>query len=165
MFQNMPFAFKEWAVVCRALASGRQDVILRKGGIVEDGGTFRVDHDSFYLLPTFLHQSKDCIIPEAQDLFIGIESDRPPSGSVVFTHEATIVRSSRVTSLDVVSQLRGRHIWSDAVVSERFHRWKNELHVLEVSVRALPQPLTSPWSHDYDGCKSWVEVQAEGGSL
>ena len=161
----MPFAFKEWAVVCRALASGRQDVILRKGGIVEDGGSFRVDHKSFYLLPTFLHQSIDCIIPEAQDLFIDIESDRPPSGSVVLTHEATVIRSSRVSSLDAVLALRDRHIWSDAVVSERFHRWKNELHVLEVSVCALPHPLTLPWSHDYEGCKSWVDIHVNSGDV
>ena len=35
-------AFKEWAVICRALAEGRQALILRKGGIAEAGGDFRV---------------------------------------------------------------------------------------------------------------------------
>ena len=33
-------AFKEWAAVCRALASGRQSLIIRKGGIAEAGGVF-----------------------------------------------------------------------------------------------------------------------------
>ena len=56
-------AFKEWAVICRALTTGRQDVILRKGGIVEPGGRFQVLTDDFYLFPTFVHQSKDHLIP------------------------------------------------------------------------------------------------------
>jgi hypothetical protein len=56
MTTSIRTAFKEWAAICRALATGRQDVILRKGGIVEDGGEFRPDHASFLLLPTFLHQ-------------------------------------------------------------------------------------------------------------
>ena len=37
-------AFKEWAVVCQALAAGRQSVILRKGGIAEEGGIFRPEY-------------------------------------------------------------------------------------------------------------------------
>ena len=28
-------AFKEWAVICKVLAEGRQALILRKGGIAE----------------------------------------------------------------------------------------------------------------------------------
>ena len=49
-------AFKEWAVICRALITGRQDIILRKGGIVEPGGSFQLLADEFYLFPTFVHQ-------------------------------------------------------------------------------------------------------------
>ena len=50
------WAFKEWAVVCAALASGRQSVILRKGGIHEGRDGFRVDHREFWLFPTRFHQ-------------------------------------------------------------------------------------------------------------
>jgi len=46
-------AFKEWAVICRALAEGRQALILRKGGIEETGGTFEVEHSRFWLYPTY----------------------------------------------------------------------------------------------------------------
>lgn len=42
-------AFKEWAVICRAIATGRQDIILRKGGIVEPGGSFQLVAENFYL--------------------------------------------------------------------------------------------------------------------
>jgi hypothetical protein len=156
----MPIAFKEWAAICRALASGRQDVILRKGGIVEPNGTFAVDHHRFLLLPTFLHQSAEQLIPEARDLLDGIDADRPPEGSVVLMHEAEVLRATRTTSLEALDSFRSRHVWADAVVAERFHRWKDELHVLEVAVTRLAEPLVFPWHDDYGGCKSWVSLHA-----
>ncbi len=156
----MPTAFKEWAAICRALAAGRQDMILRKGGIVEPGGEFRVDHRRFLLLPTFLHQSAEQLIPGARDLLAGIDADRPPKGRVVLTHEAEVVRATRVASLEALAPFRSRHVWADAVVAERFHRWKDELHVLEVAVRPLAEPLVLPWHDDYGGCKSWVSLHA-----
>ena len=155
----MRTAFKEWAAICRALAAGRQDVILRKGGIVEPGGEFRPDHASFLLLPTFQHQAPESLIPEALDLLDGIDADRPPEGSVVFRHAATVREARRVTRLDDLAAYRDRHVWSDAVVAERFHRWKDELHVLVVDVAPLPSPLTVPWHDSYGGCRSWVDLQ------
>jgi hypothetical protein len=151
-------AFKEWAAICRALAQGRQDVILRKGGILEPGGRFRVEQAEFLLLPTFLHQSAEQLIPEARDLLAGIEADRPPEGSVRFTHAATVLDAVQVHSLADLAAFRNRHVWADAVVAERFHRWRDELHVLTVEVRPLPEPLTLPWHDRYGGCRSWVEL-------
>ena len=155
----MRTAFTEWAVVCRALAMGRQDVILRKGGIVEPGGEFRVEQSEFLLLPTFLHQSPESLIPEARDLLAAIEADRPPEGTVVFRHRAKVRAAQRVQRLEDLAAYRPRHVWSDAVVAERFHRWKDELHVLEVDVVALSAPVSLPWHGDYGGCRSWVELR------
>lgn len=151
-------AFKEWAAICRALAMGRQDVILRKGGIVEPAGGFAVEATEFLLLPTFLHQSPEQLIPAARDLLVDIDADRPPEGTVVFGHVARVRDVRRVLALDDLAAFRGRHVWSDAVVAERFHRWRDELHVLEVEVAPLPAPLTLPWHDSYGGCKSWVDV-------
>lgn len=161
MTEPMPLriAFKEWAVICRALASGRQDVILRKGGIVEPGGEFQAEHLEFLLLPTFLHQSPESLVPGARDLLRGIDADRPPEGTVVFRHVARVRTVVRVRSLGELAAYRDRHVWSDAVVAERFHRWKDELHVLIVDVAPLPSPVTVPWHESYGGCKSWVELQ------
>src|SRR5947208_13947214 len=58
---NMPIAFKEWAVTVRALAEGEQLLTLRKGGIRESGKHFRVEHDRFFLYPTFDHQRGDLV--------------------------------------------------------------------------------------------------------
>ena len=152
-------AFKEWAVICRALVQGRQRLILRKGGIVEPGGEFRPDHASFLLLPTFLHQASESLIPEARDLLVGIDGDRPPEGTVVFRHAATVREARRVLRIDDLAAYRARHVWSDAVVAERFHRWKDELHLLVVDVAPLPSPITLAWHDSYGGCRSWVELQ------
>ena len=98
----MRTAFKEWAVICRALASGRQRLILRKGGIAEPGGGFAPEHAEFLLMPTFLHQSAESIVPEARDLLDGIDAERPPEGLVILTHVAT-VRAARAESLAVAA--------------------------------------------------------------
>ncbi len=151
-------AFKEWAVICRALASGRQDVILRKGGIVEPGGAFRPEYARFLLLPTFLHQSAESLVPQARDLLVGIDDDRPPEGTVVFRHGAFVRAAHRITDRRALDAYRDRHVWAESVVDERFHRWQDELHVLEVAVTPLPSPVVLPWQESYGGCRSWVEL-------
>lgn len=55
-------AFKEWAIVCRAIAEGRQTLILRKGGIAEKRGGFEVEHREFFLFPTLFHQQNDAVL-------------------------------------------------------------------------------------------------------
>ena len=152
-------AFKEWAVICRALASGRQDVILRKGGIVEPHGGFRPEYARFLLLPTFLHQSAESLVPEARDLLVGIDDDRPPEGTVVFRHGAFVRAAHRITDRRALDAYRDRHVWAESVVDERFHRWQDELHVLEVAVTPLPSPVVLPWRETYGGCRSWVELE------
>ncbi|HUR54032.1 MAG TPA: DUF1802 family protein, partial [Gemmataceae bacterium] len=83
----LSIAFKEWAVICRALAEGRQSLILRKGGISEVGGEFRPEHESFLLYPTLFHeQHRTGIKPELLPLLEAAEAERPPAGTVRFTH-------------------------------------------------------------------------------
>ena len=72
-------AFKEWAVVCRALAEGRQALILRKGGIAETGGQFSPEHSRFWLYPTFAHEKPEGIKPEAGD-DVSCRGSRPSAG-------------------------------------------------------------------------------------
>src|SRR3954468_17227066 len=57
----MPIAFKEWAVTVRALAEGEQLLTLRKGGIREADRHFDVEHERFFLYPTFDHQRTDLV--------------------------------------------------------------------------------------------------------
>ena len=57
----MPIAFKEWAVTVRALSEGEQLLTLRKGGIREEDKHFELEHEQFFLYPTFDHQRNDLV--------------------------------------------------------------------------------------------------------
>src|SRR5262245_18247345 len=59
--QPMPIAFKEWAVTVRALSEGEQLLTLRKGGIREEDKHFELEHEQFFLYPTFDHQRNDLV--------------------------------------------------------------------------------------------------------
>src|SRR4051795_9633954 len=56
----MPIAFKEWAVTVRALAEGEQLLTLRKSPR-ESNRQFRLEHERFFLYPTFEHQRNDLV--------------------------------------------------------------------------------------------------------
>src|ERR1044071_5391986 len=77
VFAAMRIAFKEWAVIVDALGTGRQIVILRKGGISEGRGGFQVDHPEFLLFPTLFHQQRESVLPEAQARFDRLEFPGP----------------------------------------------------------------------------------------
>ncbi len=157
----MKTAFKEWAAICRALGRGEQIVILRKGGIVEPGGAFRVEHPQFLLFSTYLHQSPDNLIPSARHLLEEAQAEMPNAGEIVFRHYARVTDHFQIQSAEELPRLRGFHVWSDTVVAERFHRWQKSLHVLLVRVYALPEPATVPQRDEYAGCKSWVDLDED----
>ena len=52
----MTVGFKEWGLVCGAMGHGLQSIILRKGGISEDEGSFAFKHREFYLIPSHFHE-------------------------------------------------------------------------------------------------------------
>jgi hypothetical protein len=153
----MRTAFKEWAVICRALARGQQTVILRKGGIVEEGGQFRPDHPEFLLFPTYLHQSPESVTPVARPWLMELEQEQRAAETVTITHWCHVDRAICVRSLDAVMLLKGEHVWSDEIVLERFHRWGDAIYALVVRVHALAAPVTLDLRAEYTGCKSWVE--------
>lgn len=155
----MKIAFKEWAVICRALGSGRQIVILRKGGIVEEGGEFRPDHPEFLLFPTYSHQSSGSVIAEARVPFEDLQREQPEADQIVFRHAAYVTEALRVEDLRALMALRGEHVWSEEVVLERFHRWKSDsVYALVVRVWELASSRTLELKKEYTGCKSWVHL-------
>ena len=158
----MKTAFKEWAVVCRALGTGRQVLILRKGGITEEAREFRPEHREFLFFPTGFHQSTEQVLPEANRLLREAEAEQPRADQVTFSHYAVVTDAIRVASLSALHALRGEHIWSDAVVEERFHRWQEDaVYALIVRVYALPKAITIAMMNRYAGCKSWVELDVD----
>jgi hypothetical protein len=154
-------AFKEWAVICRALAEGQQALILRKGGIAESDGAFRVEHARFWLYPTYAHQQADGITAEARPLLDEVLKERPLSGMVRLTHFVEAPRVYFVDDLEKALSLEGMHLWSRQTVETRFHYRRPGLFVLAVRVYRAARPHELAETAEYAGCKSWVELGRE----
>ena len=154
-------AFKEWAVVCRALAEGRQAVILRKGGIAESGGEFQVEHTRFWLFPTYVHQQRTGIVEDAAPLLEEAEAERPPEGVVRLTHFVEVPGVYHVHDLPTAWRLAGLHCWSQDTVQARFAFRTPGLFVLPARVYRAAQAFEIPDTPEYAGCRSWVELDHE----
>jgi hypothetical protein len=154
-------AFKEWAVICRALADGWQALILRKGGIAESDGVFRVEHTRFWLYPTYVHQQKDGITPAMVSLLEQVEAERSPQDIVRLTHFAEVAGIYHVHDLVGAWRLEGLHGWSQETVRARFEYRGPGLYVLPVRVYRASQVFKLPETANYAGCRSWVELDRE----
>lgn len=155
---ELSFAFKEWAVICAALAEGRQSLILRKGGISEAGGEFRPEHDRFLLYPTYFHEHRNGIKPELLPLLEQCEKDKPAAGTIRFTHSAEVVSVEHITELEQALALDSQHGWTKEEVTKRFHYRKPGLFVLRLKVHALSQAREESERPEYAGCKTWVQL-------
>jgi hypothetical protein len=152
-------AFKEWSSVCRALAVGRQSLILRKGGIADEGGLFRPEHETFLLLPTYFHEPRaEGLKPEWSDDPPGAEGVRPEPGRVTFRHVVSTTDVIHLRTPDAARRLDAFHVWSQETVEKRFHYRAPGLFALVVRTRTLPAPVSIPDDPSYAGCKSWVPL-------
>jgi hypothetical protein len=159
MVEAVNAALKEWAVVCRALADGRQTLLIRKGGIQEIKDGFEVTHQRFWLFPTYVHQKEADLVPDVREEFRTLQAASPPPGALAIQLYATVADVVRVTDLECLRRLADMHILSWECVASRFHyRNKPGVHVLTLRLFRRPEPIIleqKPW---YDGCVSWVEL-------
>jgi hypothetical protein len=159
VMSELRVAFKEWAVICRALAEGRQALVLRKGGISEDGGEFRLEHTRFWLFPAYAHQQRAGVVEEAGPLLAQAEAERPPEGRVRLTHFAEVSGIYHVRDLAAAWKLAPLHCWSQDTVAARFRYRSPGLYVLPLRVYRAAQAWELPEAPHYAGCKSWVELE------
>ncbi|MBV9126200.1 MAG: DUF1802 family protein [Planctomycetes bacterium] len=152
-------AFKEWAVICRALAEGRQALILRKGGLEEIREGFQLEQTRFWFFPTYTHQQRTGIKPEALPLLEQVEKDRPPEGVVRLSHFAEVGGVYVVHQLPQALMLAGLHLWSEETVRARFAYRRPGLHVLPVRVYRAAETVELVNTREYEGCRTWVELE------
>ena len=156
---SLRHALKEWAVICQALADGKQAVLLRKGGIDEAAGAFAVEHTRFWLLPTYTHQQRDGIVESALPLLEQVEANRPASGVLRLTHWAEVTGVYDLRDEMPALLLAHLHLWSDQTVQKRFAYRSPGLSVLAVRVYRAPAAHEVPDRPEYQGCHSWVTLQ------
>jgi hypothetical protein len=154
---TLQVALKEWNVVCDALSTGRQMILLRKGGIQEAAGGFELEHPQFLFFPTYLHQNPQMLkADEAAD--IEPRTQEPATVRISLAGEITDIIPLK--SREQMRRLDAEHIWSDALLNMRFnYRPWNPLYLLLVRAYRLSQPVEVVNTPAYSGCKSWVPLE------
>lgn len=150
-------ALKEWAVICRALETGQQTLLLRKGGIAEGPGGFYPEHGFFWLYPTQFHQGAEQLLPSFAPLRNDLEAMRSASQIVIRTF-AVVEQIEYLTHIEQALALSGLHGWTEEVVRQRFAYKRPGLYlfILRVIRAAQATPVTETVA--MAGCKSWVEL-------
>ncbi len=152
-------AFKEWAITVEALSQGKQILLLRKGGIHEEGKDFRVIHPEFLLYPTYEHQRADLLKPDQQPALAQLLADSPSNDTITFSHWARVEEVIEVEDQEKLDNLADYHIWTDEYAQSRL-RWKPmmPISIMLLRVYRLENPARLPYSKEYGGCTSWVET-------
>ncbi|MEE9285574.1 MAG: DUF1802 family protein [Dehalococcoidia bacterium] len=153
-------ALKEWSSVVEALKSGRQIILLRKGGLADKGRVFAVEDDEFFLYPTYLHQQVEFIKPECVAAFQQASATPSENGAVTFDSYAVVHESVPVASEATLRRLDALHIWNERFIEHRL-QWKPDNPAWVVLLRAyrLAEPLTVEEQRRYRGCRSWVRLE------
>ncbi len=152
-------ALKEWAVTVRALGQGLQILLLRKGGIHEEGKDFRIIHPEFLLYPTYEHQRKELLREEHQPSLRDLLAEPRREGQITFSHWAKVEEVIEVSQQEKVDDLSPHYIWTNSYAQSRLH-WKPKLplSVMLLRVYRMEQPVSVPTLPEYVGCTSWVEI-------
>jgi hypothetical protein len=155
---SLSIALKEWAVVCDALSSGRQMILLRKGGIYEAAGEFELENPQFLLFPTYLHQNPSMLKAEAQ---AGVASVNVEPGQITLSALGSVTDIIPLRHRSQIDRIDDQHIWARPLIDMRFnYKPQNPLYLLLVRVYRLAGPVTVANTPAYAGCKSWVPLEA-----
>ncbi len=152
----MSIGFKEWSLVCEALGRGRQCILLRKGGIAEEGGQFRFKYSEFFLYPTFFHQQKEKtkILPDFNEPVPSVQN----AGIRYF---AKVRWVKRLVDLKMIKRLSPFHIWQESVIEERYrYRQTAYIDLAFVEILQLSEIWRIQETPEIVGCKSWVPLPA-----
>ena len=153
---SLQIALKEWAIVCHALESGRQMLLLRKGGIYEAAGEFELENPQFLLFPTYLHQNLAMLKPEDQ---VGFEPRSAEPAQIRISGAAEVTDIVQLKSRAQMEALDAEHVWTPPLIDMRFnYKPTNPLYLMLVRAYRLRAPVTVENTPAYAGCKSWVPL-------
>lgn len=151
-------AFKEWAIACDALRDGRQILLIRKGGIREEGGVFTMSDREFLLLPTFEHQKAD-LVHEAYLLDLATRRAPPDLDSIRIDTYGVVDTILTAGDEAQVNQAAEDTIWNSEYVRQRFDfNAYDPLYLVVIRAYRLAAAVTIPLLADYVGCRSWVTL-------
>jgi len=153
-------ALKEWAAVCRALEEGRQSVLLRKGGIIEETRDFALVERRFLLYPTYEHQDESSVQEPYREAFRESIAQRPPDDVVRIASGAEVTDLFLTHDLDALLALSDHYAWSEDYIRMRMaYKPRKPMNVVVVRTQNLPRAVDVPVLEHFAGCKSWVPLE------
>jgi hypothetical protein len=154
---SLKIALKEWATVCHALETGRQMLLLRKGGIYEASGEFELENPQFLLFPTYLHQNLAMLKPADQ---AGFEPRASEPQQIRISAAGEVTDIVQLKSRAQMDALDAEHVWTSPLIDMRFnYKPQNPLYLMLVRAYRLAEPVTVENTPEYAGCKSWVPLE------
>ena len=155
-------ALKEWAVTVRAMDRGDQILLLRKGGIREEGRDFRVSYPEFLLYPTFEHQQEELLHQGYHQDLRHVLSEPRDIDTITFRDWARVEEVIELTEQEKLDSISPHCIWTQDYAQKRLH-WKPRypLSIMLLRLYRLQEPKTLPYLPAYGGCKSWVQLSQD----
>lgn len=157
-----PVALREWAVLCDRLGAGEQILLLRAGGIHERafrGAQEPVEHREFWLLPTYLHEAVQRLVPKAHDRFDRVAADAPPEDRGRIRWYAEVTDAVFVDDRSRLPALEPFHVYTPGYVRDRFDFRGPGLWAILVRVYRRPEAYAFELGPEHRGCVSWVRVE------
>ena len=152
-------------MVCDALETGEQNIILRKGGIHEGRTGFSFDHEQFVLFPTLFHeQVKHLKRDQLPNCYKKQDTEHQPGDKITIKCWAQIKSVWNLTCWETIKKLDSYHIWTLKTVRERFE-WsesagsKPGIKMALLRTYKLRQPWNIKYQKKYGGCRSWLKLE------
>ncbi|HVT03354.1 MAG TPA: DUF1802 family protein [Thermoanaerobaculia bacterium] len=153
-------ALREWASIIEAVSAGRQILLVRKGGIAENG--FRVEAQRFYLLPTYLHQKEKQFKTEERRFFSATDRADTNPDHVPVSIWCEVADVFQIRDLDRLIALDPFLIFTSDTIHERYRfRPTEAVHVIAVRGYRLPAAVTVKMRPEYAGCRSWISLEEQ----
>lgn len=156
-------ALKEWAVVVKALKSGQQILMLRKGGISEEDGEFKIKENLFLLYPTFEHQNPLHLQFNYKMWLDEVCAKQKQRGGrkILFDAYARVQNVMLLNDVGKFKKLKAHYIFNEDYVDSRYAYKKDTLPLVCLFARVykLQKPVIVEEHLDYDGCRSWVYLK------
>ena len=176
----MPIAYKDWSVTVRALAEGEQLIALRAGAPKEPSGRADLEHERFFLYPTFDFHRADLVRESQQPeltraLEEGVWAEGEPS-PVEITREghlpqpdrirvrawAEVVQEWTIDDRRVLNELAPFHVWTPTYAERRLGwRRRDPLHVVLLRTHRIPRPVTVRVGDEYSTPGNWAEISRQ----
>ena len=163
----MKHALKEWNTTIEALGRGTTIAIWRKGGINDKPSirvpfeNFNIEQNRFVLFPTFTHQDLDKIKNDYWYLYDGSAGPNKDN-QVKIKYWAEIEETILIKTFEQLLSISSELVNSEAHLKSSWNISPNHLgKVLLLRVYSFGDPILIPNQKQYEGCKSWIELNVD----